>query len=666
MESVGIKNILLTGMALFMPVIGVSAQSFRDSVELEPIVVTASHTPKALKDAPVVTRLITLHDIKITDATNIQDLLIQEIPGLEFGFAMSQETALHMSGFGGNAVLFLVDGERLSGETMDNTDYNRLNLDHVGRVEIVKGASSALYGSNAVGGVVNLISQENLSPWALNVNSRYNTFGHEWRNGASFSFNTAKWNSQTSFQHTKIDPVDLPKRYSPEEIVAELMKKAQGLPYNEDVLNDDSNISRLYGQKTYNVKERLIWRATDQLTLTGRGGYFFRTSERDTYNYHFNAYSAGLKGRYAWDHGRHLELSYAYDQYDKANFTPDGTRTHDHDYSNRQHVGHALYNHTFGKNTLIVGADYMHDYLTTYQFQDNTSHSQNNIDGYAQFDWNITDQLNLVGSVRYDYFSASSNQAFTGRLAVVYKFPWMTFRANYASGFRAPTLKEMYMYFDMGNMGYMILGNPDLEPERSHNFNLAFERTNRIRNSGFLDGRYNFTLMGYCNIFDKRITTIEGPEVHGMESAIYWNEDGVTVWGIDASIGHIWDCGLSLRFNYSWMKETGHVYYSDFNQPRNHSMTWRLGYEHRFSRHYALDAALSGRNQGKPQSGRTDVDQGYTIWKLMLQHHLWKGFTLTTAIDNLFNYKPNGYYYNSPLTTGTSFSVGLSIDVDKI
>ena len=666
MGSVRIKNILLTGMALFMPVIGVSAQSFRDSVELEPIVVTASHTPKALKDAPVVTRLITLHDIKITDATNIQDLLIQEIPGLEFGFAMSQETALHMSGFGGNAVLFLVDGERLSGETMDNTDYNRLNLDHVGRVEIVKGASSALYGSNAVGGVVNLISQENLAPWAVNVNSRYNTFGHEWRNGASFSFNTAKWNSQTSFQHTKIDPVDLPKRYSPEEIVAELMKKAQGLPYNEDVLNDDSNISRLYGQKTYNVKERLIWRATDQLTLTGRGGYFFRTSERDTYNYHFNAYSAGLKGRYAWDHGRHLELSYAYDQYDKANFTPDGTRTHDHDYSNRQHVGHALYNHTFGKNTLIVGADYMHDYLTTYQFQDNTSHSQNNIDGYAQFDWNITDQLNLVGSVRYDYFSASSNQAFTGRLAVVYKFPWMTFRANYASGFRAPTLKEMYMYFDMGNMGYMILGNPDLEPERSHNFNLAFERTNRIRNSGFLDGRYNFTLMGYCNIFDKRITTIEGPEVHGMESAIYWNEDGVTVWGIDASIGHIWDCGLSLRFNYSWMKETGHVYYSDFNQPRNHSMTWRLGYEHRFSRHYALDAALSGRNQGKPQSGRTDVDQGYTIWKLMLQHHLLKGITLTTAIDNLFNYKPNGYYYNSPLTTGTSFSVGLSIDVDKI
>ena len=664
-------HILLAGVVLTMPAISLSAQSkqpseISDSVELEQVVVTASHTPKALKDAPVVTRLITLRDIKIVDATNIQDMLTQEIPGLEFGLAMSQETALHMSGFGGNAVLFLVDGERLSGETMDNTDYNRLNLDNVGRIEIVKGASSALYGSNAVGGVINIISRENLEPWTVNANTRYNTFGHEWRNGASFSFNTAKWNSQTSFQHTKIDPVDMPKAHTPEEIAIELMKKAQGLPYDESVLNDDSNISRLYGQMTYNIKERLIWRATDQLTLTGRGGYFFRTSERDTYNYHFNAYSGGLKGRYAWDYHRYLELSYAYDQYDKANFLPDGTRTHDHDYSNRQHVAHALYNRAFGKNGLIVGADYMHDYLTTYQFVDNTSHSQNNIDGYAQFDWNVTDRLNLVGSVRYDYFSASSNQAFTGRLAAVYKFPWMTFRANYASGFRAPTLKEMYMYFDMGNMGYMIVGNPDLKPEKSHNFNLAVERTNRIRNSGFLDGRYNFTLMGYCNIFDKRITTIEGPEINGMESAIYWNEDGVTVWGIDASVAHIWDCGLSIRFNYSWMKETGHVIYSDFNQPRNHSMTWRLGYEHRFSRYYALDAALSGRNQGKPQSGRTDVDQGYTIWKLMLQHHLWRGIQLNTAIDNLFNYKPKGYYYSSPLTTGTSFSIGLSIDVDKL
>ena len=271
----------------------------------------------------------------------------------------------------------------------------------------------------------------------------------------------------------------------------------------------------------------------------------------------------------------------------------------------------------------------------------------------------------MVGSVRYDYFSASSLNALTGRLALVYKFPWMTFRANYASGFRAPTLKEMYMHFDMGSMGYWIIGNPELEPEKSNNFNVAIERQNRIRNSGILDGVYNFTLMGYCNLFDKRITTIDYT-FEGKESALYWNEDGVNVWGVDVSLGHYFDWGLTLKLNYSWMHETGNVYFSQFNQPRNHSMTWRIGYAHRFARFYALDAALSGRSQGEPQSGRTDVDQGYTIWKLMLQHHLWQGITLNTAIDNLFNYKPRGYYYSSPLTTGTSFSVGLSVDLDKI
>ncbi len=653
-------------MILFMQADVLYAQAVRDSVDLEPVVVTASHTPKALKDAPVVTRLISLHDIRITDATNIQDMLIQELPGLEFGFAMGQETSLNMSGFGGNAVLFLVDGERMAGETMDNVDYNRMNLDNVGRIEIVKGASSALYGSNAVGGVVNIISRENREPWTANVNSRFNSFGNEWRHGANFSFNTKKWNSQTSFQHTAIDPVDLPKAHSSEEIAIELMKKAQGLPYDESVLEDDSNLSRLYGQKTYNVKERLTWRPTEQLTLVGRGSYFFRSSERDTHDYHFNAYSAGLKGRYNWEKDRHLELSYAYDQYDKANFLPGGARTHDHDYSNRQHVLHALYSHAFGRNSLIVGADFMHDFLTTYQFVDNASHSQNNIDGFAQFDWNITDRLNVVGSVRYDYFSASAQKALTERLAVVYKMPWMTFRANYASGFRAPSLKEMYMHFDMGNMGFMIIGNPDLEPERSHNFNIAFERTRRINGGGILDGRYNFTLMGYCNIFDKRITTVDGGLYEGMESALYWNEEGIKVWGVDVSVGHIFDYGLSFKLNYAWMHETGNVFFSQFSQPRSHSLTWRVGYNHRFSRHYALDAAFSGRSQGKPQSGRKDVDQGYTICKLMLQHHIWKGININTAVDNLFNYKPKSYFYSSPLTTGISYSIGLSVDLDEI
>lgn len=663
--------------------------------QLDEVVVTATHTPKALKDVPVVTRLIPLVDLKKADATNVQDLLTQELPGLEFGFAMSQETSLNMSGFGGNAILFLVDGERLAGETMDNTDYNRLNLDDVGRIEIVKGASSALYGSNAVGGVINIISRESTERWTANVNSRYGSMGNEWRNGANVSFNLGKWNSQTNFQQTKIDPIKLSSGPTSEE-------KALAALLGKTVEEDKSNVKKLYGQKSYNIKERLKFSATESLKFIARGGYFYRESQRETYNYHFNGYSGGLKTLYDWKNGANLEVSYAYDQYDKANYTPDGVRTHDHDYRNSQHTVHALYNHSFGQNILTVGSDLLHDYLTTYQFLDNTSHEQNNIDAYVQFDYNPTKRFNVVGSVRYDHFSASAQQAFTARLATVYKFNKFTLRANYANGFRAPSLKEMYMHFDMGNMGYMIIGNPDVKPEKSNNFNLAVEHNNRITDAGIFNGQYSTTLMGYCNIFDKRITNVgrywvvdenykeggyqvlydddrireegegyvftadDGTEYKALTSSLYWNEDGVRVWGLDFSAQYRLDMGLGFRYNYAFLHESGNVVDSQFTQPRSHTMTWRTDYDHKFTKNYAISVVLSGRHLGKPQSGRTDVDQGYTLWKLMLQQHIHNGVHVNFAVDNLFNYKPKAYYYCSPMTTGTNFSVGLSLDIDKL
>lgn len=666
-----------------------------DSLTLEQVVVTATHTPKALKDVPVVTRLISLDDIRKADATNIQDLLTQELPGLEFGFAMSQETSLNMGGFGGNAVLFLVDGERVAGETMDNTDYNRLNLDNVGRIEIVKGASSALYGSNAVGGVINIITRESSEPWTANVNSRYSTFGNEWRNGAGISFTSGRWNSQTNFQHTDIEPVKLSSGPTAEE-------KALAALLGQTIEEDKSNVKKLYGQESYNVKERITFTASDFLKFVARGGYFYRESQRDTYNYHFNAYSGGLKAIYDWKDGRNLEVSYAYDQYDKANFTPEGLRTHDHDYRNTQHTAHAIYNHSFGENILTLGADYLHDYLTTYQFYDNTAHEQGNIDAFAQFDLNPSKRFNMVGSVRYDYFSASSAQALTTRLAAVYKWDGITLRANYASGFRAPSLKEMYMHFDMGNMGYIIMGNPDVKPEKSDNFNVALDHNGKVRNAGILNGQYSMTLLGYCNIFDKRITSVgrywvvdnshdeggyqvlsddgriteegdgyvftddDGTRYEALTSSLYWNEDGVKVWGLDLSLQYRLDFGLGLRYNYAYMHESGNVVDSQFTQPRSHSMTWRIDYDHRFSRNYAAGVSLSGRFMGKPQSGRKDVDQGYTLWKLMLQQHILRGVHVNFAIDNLLNYKPKAYYYCSPMTTGMTCNIGLSVDIDRL
>ena len=81
--------------------------------------------------------------------------------------------------------------------------------------------------------------------------------------------------------------------------------------------------------------------------------------------------------------------------------------------------------------------------------------------------------------------------------------------ASYSGGFRAPTVKEMYMDFDMAGI-QMIYGNPDLKPERSHNFNIALERTGHIRGT-HLGGSYSFTANGYYNYYNSRITTTDFP-----------------------------------------------------------------------------------------------------------------------------------------------------------
>lgn len=616
-----------------------------DATALDQVVVTATRTPKTLKDAPVVTRLITASDIKIADATNIQDLLTEQMPGLEFGYAMNQETSLNMNGFGGNAVLFLVDGERLAGETMDNVDYSRLNLDNVGRIEIVKGAASALYGANAVAGVVNIISRENSEPWTANVNTRYNDFNKEWRHGGSFSFNAGKWNSQTSIQRTTSDEVQLTSPFDTE-----------------------SNILHIYGGETFNVKERLTYKLSDKVKLIGRGGYFNRISKRSNYDDHYMDYSAGLKTVMNLSENDNLEISYGFDQYDKARYVND-ERTHDHDYTNRQNIVRALYSHIFGKNTLTVGADFLNDYLTTYQFADNESKNQNSCDAFAQFDYNPLQWLNIVASLRHDYFSASSQHATTGRLALMTKWKGFSIRANYAGGFRAPTLKEMYMCFDMAGM-QMIYGNPDLKPERSNNFNLALEHSGRVKNAGFFTGQYSLTLMGYYNKYDKRITTGDYEDYQpgaGQPDVAsrYCNEDGVEVSGIDFSAQYRSDMGLGVKLDYSYLHVGGRSVDSQFSQPRPHSATWRLDYDRQLCSFYRINAALSGRYLSAPDTNIKKHDSSYQLWKFTLQQRFLDAVNLNFTVDNLFGYTPKNYYWSSAMTTGRTFSVGLSIDIDR-
>ncbi len=606
------------------------------------IVVTGTRTPKLLKDAPIVTRVITADEIRKTDATNVSDLLQSELPGFEMSYTMGQQASINLSGFGGNSVLFLVDGERLAGETMNNVDYSRLNLDNVERIEIVKGAASSLYGSNAVGGVINLISKDSSEPWTLNVNGHYGAH-HSQRYGATATFNAGKFSSVTNVQYTYVSTIGLE---------------------NED--ESSAAYSAIYGGKTWNVKERLMFSATDKLKLTARAGYFFRerfssaaTPER------YRDFSGGLKGNYNFSQSNDLELAYTFDQYDKSDYVVSSGKDI-RDYSNVQHSVRGLYNHTlFDDYTLTVGGDFMRDYLMTYQFKDNGSYRQYTGDGFLQLDMNFTDRFNVIAGLRYDYYSKADASHLSSKIGLMYKVSNCSLRGSYSGGFRAPTLKEMYMEFDMASV-FMIYGNEDLKPEVSHNFSLSAE---------YIKSRYNLTITGFYNLVDDRITNIWNTSLGGME---YANISRVRVTGVDANASMRLPCGFGGRISYAYTHEH---FKSDALVSRNtrpHTATARLEYGKNLSKNYSFNLALTGRFLSEVDAQEvsssdegvydslTDVTyDAYTIWKLTLSQNVWKGILLTMAVDNLFDYKPDTYYSNSPYTTGATFSASVSFDIDK-
>lgn len=220
------------------------------------------------------------------------------------------------------------------------------------------------------------------------------------------------------------------------------------------------------------------------------------------------------------------------------------------------------------------------------------------------------------------------------------------------------------MSFDMAGI-QMIYGNPDLKPERSQNFNLALERGGQVRR-GVLRGSYSITLSGYYNYYNSRITTMDYPgDAEREEGAMYCNEDGVKVAGLDANFRYKTQMGLGASVSYNYLHVAGRSIDSQFTQPRPHSATWRVDYDKQICSFYKIYASLSGRYLGTPES-QYETDKSYSLWKFTLQQHVWKGIKVNFIIDNLLNYKPKVYYWNSAPTTGRTWSVGVSLDINDL
>ena len=340
------------------------------------------------------------------------------------------------------------------------------------------------------------------------------------------------------------------------------------------------------------------------------------------------------------------------------------TRKDIRDYNNTQNSVRAMYNHTFaGIGTLTAGADYMRDYLMSYQFAGDQSHTQNSTDGFIQFDWDPSPHWNLIGGLRYDYFSASSKSRLSAKIGVMYKLNGWRFRTSYAGGFRAPSLKELFMHFNMANV-FTIYGNKNLKPENSDNFQISAEYTHR---------NYSFSANAFHNIFRNRISTAWNTALNGMN---YLNTAKVRITGLDINAQTRFLCGIGLTASYVYTHENIPMGQPYTSSTRPHSAVLRADYDHNF-RTWGFNVALTGRYLSKlsidQYTSATSYTQtqrvtypDYQIWKLTAMGRLNRGVRLTMTVDNIFNYKPSYYYINSPTTTGAILSCGLSVDIDKL
>lgn len=593
---------------------------------LETVVVTATRTPKLLKDIPVVTRVVTHADISRSGKQDIAGLLEQQMPGVEFSLGMAQNPQINMSGFGGGGILFLLDGERMAGETLDNPDYARLNLQNVERVEIVKGAASSLYGSNATGGVINIISGIPKEGTHLRLNARYGSHSLQ-SYGALATYRKGKLANSLDARFDSQGEIRFPRR---------------------------GDFSRAYATHSWNLRDRATLTLSDDLSFTARAGYYWR--QRNSTNATHDRYSDISTGLSAsW---RNLTAKYAFDCYDKYDYEI-ATGEQIRDYRNRQNSINVQYSHEFeAAGTLTAGGDWLHDYLMSYEF-DAGSYSQTNLDAYLQWDWRLAEHVWVVPGVRYDWFSASRASRVSPKLSTLWRpgTGHCALRLNYAGGFRAPTLKELYMNFDMAGI-FHVYGNPDLKSETSHNMSLSAE---------YLRGSRSLTVMAFHNIVDNRISYIWNESLQGQQ---YINLHRLFVAGVDISAMRAFPFGLTVNGEYIYTHEKYGKGDLRANPTRPHALTLNADYTHQWRPNWRFTAtanfkwlsAVTGDVMSffSQEAARTQRYPAYSMLGLTLSQTFPKGFTLGLSLENMLNYIPDYYYYNSPLTTGIGGSVSLT------
>ena len=631
------KKAFFLSLIAIVPLYGQQKKKEKET-EIKEVVVTATRSQKKLKDVPITVQVVTAEDIKKSQSTDFKTFLENEFSGINFTYDGGSPN-INMMGFGGKYVLFLMNGERMAGETFDNIDYDRIDIDNIERIEIIKGASSSLYGSNAIGGVINIITKDSKSPLDINAGYLYDSSrDHK----ANLSIGTKqKWGNLSISSFYKMrEPYIITDRIPTNGI------------YNE--LN-------VAGFTNYGISPKLTFNLSPKINFSLTPGYYFSernpgTPAGEIVRDRYYNYNLGLKTNIKFNDNQNLIVSGAFDRYDKYDYFRK-INEKEKKYENEVWRISSQYNQNlFKKHTLVAGGEVLSEKLLSFMFKNESTGGRENAQTYSAFtqqDWVINPAVTIVTGARMDYHSIFK-QYFTFRLSGMYKFDeTMTIRAGYSGGFRSPTLKELYTnWFHPWGGGFQLMGNKNLRPETSDNFNVSIDFNFKKLNLTFIT-QYS-KIKDKINLRGNIGDTLRYVNFHGNTDVL------------SSEVSAIYKLNRNFHFKGSYS-------YYDIGKRRSenrpHTLTFKAEYIPS-AKYYIPSIIISGKYLSRTKIYDDDSSSfvsyaPYSIWRLQLASKLPLGFTLTGGINNIFGYTADKVGFYSSVDIGRTFYLGLKWNFNK-
>lgn len=674
-----------------------------DDLGINEVVVTGSRTARPIKMSPVTTQVLGGKALVDAGYSNLQQALQQETPGLNIqkvGFG----NEISMQGLDARHVLFLMDGERMTGDMAGNLDYERFNLHAINRVEIVKGASSTLYGSRAAGAVINLITKKTDKPLSIDAGIRYGQMNERnykhpqpkdflymfeqnadrpnLQSWVSAGFKAGKFTSQTDVWYSESDAFYM---YQAENDKKVYTKEANPfLPHDITVV---SNAVRppmgIEGKEHITVSQKLYYNPNPNLSVLVYGSSFFMNTYDLIQDMMFSQardWTAGTKVTYHVKDWFSVTGSLHADFYDRF-------KRHERIDKRQKDYESSIYqprltvtSNYFNGHSLILGMEHTSDELTSDRFSGNANHdlktrALKETEYFLQDEWTINPRWMISVGIRTNFSKAFG---FMGMPKVAAKYSpdkhW-SLRANYSMGYRSPSIKELFFNWDHLGM-FMIRGNENMRPEKNNYFSLGAEYSNdRLFVSGTAYGNYfRDKIEGVWRIYDMQYnfeyTNLSQQRLLGLEVLARWS---------------VLDC-LTLNGTYSFVdvsKNKG----IQVNTTSPHAATASMDYKY-MKKNYRLNAVFSASYMGGKKFDvqdrvfvkeenksydayfRCDLPQ-YVLCNLSVSQTFWNKVKLTLGMDNLFNYVPKTLgsgitMFNVPATAGARGWVQVEFMLDDV